>query len=208
MTAILSVRGVRKRLGDRDVLRGVELTWPGPGTLRLRGANGSGKSTFVRCAVGVWRPDAGSILVAGRSVHGDPRARADVGYAPDVFAPFPDLSVAEMLGLVASLKRTRPPDAATLERTGVAWFLSQAMSTLSTGQRRRASLVAAMLGDPRLLTLDEPTNGLDPEGIALVGDLLRERADGGKANLLITHDASFASSVGAETIDLRDGLIA
>ena len=204
---MLVIDSLSKALGPRPVLRAASLRFPGPGVAWIRGPNGSGKSTLLRCVAGVWRPDQGDVLVCGRSTVYDGRARAQVGYVPDSFAPFPDLTVAETLALVAALKRCPLPGAATLERFGVSPFAHQGVASLSAGQTRRAALVAGLIGDPWLLVLDEPTTGLDVEGIALVGQLLRERTAAGKAALLVCHEPSLAREVGAESYDLRDGAL-
>jgi ABC-type multidrug transport system ATPase subunit len=209
MTApLLTVERVSKRLAGREILREVSLTWPGAGTLRLAGRNGRGKSTLLRCVAGVLRPDAGEIAVGGRSILRDARAKRSIGYLPDVFAPFPALTVFEMLRLVAALKRCRPPTAGEQQRFGVTSFLFHPMSVLSAGQQRRAALLAALIGAPPLLLLDEPTNGLDADGVALLGEVLAERAAAGQAALLVTHDAGFAASVAAAQVELDDGALA
>jgi ABC-type multidrug transport system ATPase subunit len=156
----------------------------------------------------VWRPDEGDVLVCGRSTVKEGGARAQIGYVPDVFAPFPDLTVTEMLALVAALKRSPLPERALLDRLGVASFAHQSVARLSAGQTRRAALVAGLIGNPWLLVLDEPTSGLDVDGVALLGELLRERRVAGLATLLATHDPPLAREAGAEAYDLVDGVLA
>jgi ABC-type multidrug transport system ATPase subunit len=204
---MLVVDRLSKSLGRRKVLREASLRHEGPGTVWIRGPNGCGKSTLLKCISGVWRPDAGDVLVCGRSTVTDGQARAQIGYVPDSFAPFPDLTVNEMFSLVAALKRSPRPDPALLERFGVSPFLHQGVARLSAGQTRRAALVAALIGDPWLLVLDEPTTGLDVDGIALLITLLGEREQAGMAAIMVAHDASLAQAVSARTYDLVDGLL-
>src|SRR2546423_381903 len=127
---MLVIDSLCKKLGSRQVLRNASLTYSGPGTLWLRGPNGAGKSTLLRCVVGVWRPDAGDVLVCGRSTVREGRARAQVGYVPDAFDPFPDLTVMETFALVAALKRSPLPSPATLDRFGVSSFVHQGVARL------------------------------------------------------------------------------
>jgi ABC-2 type transport system ATP-binding protein len=202
---MLIVEGLSKKLGPRQVLRRASLRLAGPGTLWIRGQNGTGKSTLLKCVAGVWRPDEGEVLLFGRSTVREGAARARLGYVPDSFAPFPDLTVAEMLALVAALKRSALPTRAVLERFGVAPFTHQGVLRLSAGQTRRAALVAGLIGDPWLLLLDEPANGLDAEGLLLLRQVLEERRLAGQANLLVSHDAQLAHDLGAEVQELRDG---
>ena len=133
------------------------------------------------------------------------RRALSIRYAPDSFAPFPDLTVNEMFKGAAALKRSPRPDPALLERFGVSPFLHQGVTRLSAGQTRRAALVAALIGDPWLLVLDEPTTGLDVDGVALLITLLGEREQAGMAAIMVAHDASLAQAVSARTYDLVDG---
>jgi ABC-2 type transport system ATP-binding protein len=204
---MLVIDSVSKKLGPRQVLRQASLRYPGPGTLWLRGPNGAGKSTLLRCVAGVWRPDAGDVLVCGRSTVREGRARAQVGYVPDTLDPFPDLTVMEMFALVSALKRSALPDRSTIDRFGVSGFLHQGVARLSAGQTRRAALVAGLIGNPWLLALDEPTIGLDVEGVALLRQILLERRQAGQATLLVAHEPSLAGEVGADVCDVRDGAL-
>jgi ABC-type multidrug transport system ATPase subunit len=204
---MLVIDSLCKRLGPREVLRDVSLRVEAPQIVWLRGPNGCGKSTLLKCVAGVWRPDRGDVLVYGRSTVRDGRARGEVGYVPDRFAPFPELSVSEMLGLVAALKRSPSPSAALLDRFALPGFAHQSVASLSAGQTRRAALVAGLIGDPWLLVLDEPTTGLDAEGVELLRDTLCARRRAGKAALLVTHDRSFASDVEAAIYDFNDGTL-
>jgi ABC-type multidrug transport system ATPase subunit len=202
---VLNIVALHKRLGPRQVLNEASVAHDQPGVYWIRGRNGSGKSTLVKCVTGVWRPDRGDVMVCGRSVVQDGRARVAIGYVPDAFSPFPDLTVREMLTLVAALKRCAMPTQDFVERFGVDTFLHQGVGRLSSGQARRASLLAACIGDPWLLVLDEPTTGLDVEGVALLIQLLRERLRAGKAALLVTHDVAFGEQVATDTHELVNG---
>jgi len=200
---LLTMTAIRKRLGARLVLDGVDLTCP-PGALALvLGANGAGKSTLLRIAAGILEPDAGAVHVAGRPLT-TASARAALGYTPDTADAFPDLSVRELLALVGALKRAAQPPDALRDRLGLAPVWHQRLRTLSFGQVKRTYLLAALVGDPPLLILDEPSNGLDPAGAADLADLLRERAAVGHAALIATNDAAFADRLGGARHHLTD----
>jgi ABC-type Mn2+/Zn2+ transport system ATPase subunit len=192
---LLTMTAIRKRLGTRLVLDGVDLTCPSGALTLVLGANGAGKSTLLRLAAGIVEPDAGAVHIAGRPL-ATPSARAALGYAPDTADAFPDLSVREVLALVAALKRAPPPPDTLRERLGLTTVWHQRLRTLSFGQVKRTWLLAALVGDPPLLILDEPSNGLDPTGAADLADLLRERAAAGQAALVSTNDAAFADRLG------------
>ena len=202
----LVVHGVRKILGGRWVLDGVDLTWDRPGTLVLHGENGAGKSTLLRILAGVIPADAGEIVVHGHRLTTDRLgALRRLGYAPEIAELPSHLRVAELVALVAALKQCNAPAPALIERLGVTAILGQRLGSLSLGQRRRACLLAALTGDPDLLVLDEPTNGLDREGIALLIDLLAERAASGLAAVVATHDRAFIARVATAKIAVVGG---
>lgn len=206
--AALEIAGVRKRLGARVVLTAIDLRC-GPGeVVLLLGENGAGKSTLLRIAAGIVEPDRGTVRVAGAPVTGGgAEGREALGYAPDTAEAFPELAVRELLSLVATLKRAppvRPELCARLELTRV---MDQRMRTLSFGQVKRTYLAAAMIGSPPLLLLDEPSNGLDPAGGALVATLLREHAAAGGAALVTTNDARFLALCEGRRVRLVDGAL-
>jgi ABC-2 type transport system ATP-binding protein len=202
----LVVTGVRKLLGGRWVLDGVDFTWSLPGTLVLHGENGAGKSTLLRILAGVVPSDAGEVLIHGHCLATDRLAALRrLGYAPEITELPAHLRVSELVALVTALKGCNPPAAARIERLGVTAILGQRLGSLSLGQRRRACLLAALTGDPDLLLLDEPTNGLDREGIALLIDLLDERGRQGLAAIVATHDRAFIERVAMAKIAITGG---
>ncbi len=170
------------------------------------GENGAGKSTLLRVVAGVLAADAGEVIVFGHRL-GTARLSAlrHVGYAPEAANLPPQLGVGELLALVAALKGATPPPPALAERLGVAGLLGKRLGSLSLGQRRRAGLLAALVGDPDLLLLDEPTNGLDAAGVAMLAELLAERTAGGRAALVATHNRPFIERVAVASVEIRAG---
>jgi ABC-type multidrug transport system ATPase subunit len=208
---MLNLRGVDKRLGGRVVLNDVTLGCAPGEVAVITGENGSGKSTFLRIVVGLVEPDRGSVIVGGLPVTGaSGRARELLGYLPDATDVLPELSVAELVALVSTFKRARGLGAAgaiaTLRaRLGVDDVWQQRLATLSFGQRKRALLLAALIGAPPLLVLDEPSNGLDSGGAALIRSLVDDRRRGGQATVVATNDLHFAAELGATRWQLADG---
>lgn len=188
------------------MLSGVDLRCGDSEVAVIEGENGAGKSTLLRVVAGLLEPDRGTVHLVGAPVHGGGvEARRHLGYMPDGVESLPDLLVGELLVLVSALKQAPPLPAGLVERAGMAPLRRQRLSALSFGQRKRALLLAALVGDPWLLILDEPTNGLDPEGIHLLQEILQERRAAGKGVLLATNDRSFASSLRASVHRLRAG---
>jgi ABC-type multidrug transport system ATPase subunit len=194
----LRVVEVTKSLGGRRVLDRLSLA-AAAGVTAVLGRNGSGKTTLLRIVAGVLEPDEGAVFVAGRPLE---RARHLVGYVPEAADPPAHLTVAELLALVAALRRAPPLEPSLREPLGVPAIADRRIASLSLGQRRRACLAAALVGAPALLVLDEPTNGLDPTGIETLATLLRAHAAAGRTALVATHDLDFAASVDARNLQL------
>ena len=157
-------RGVRKRFGKIEALRGLDLAVHTGETVGLLGPNGSGKTTFIRGVAGLLRLDAGEIRVLGT----DPRSAVTsglVGYMTQSAALYPELTVEENLAFFAALRSLPKQRAAIDEALSVVNLTERRRSpvaTLSGGMRQRLSLAIALLGSPPLLLLDEPTVGVDP----------------------------------------------
>ena len=164
---VVRADGLVKRWGATPVLQGASFT-VGAGVTGLLGANGAGKTTLLGMILGLHRPDAGTVVVLG----GDPWAsgpevRARIGYAPE-YEPFPpDVAAADMVRHIAELHGLPRREATgrasdTLWEVGLGEERFRPVGTMSTGQRQRVKLAQAIVHDPELVLLDEPTNGLDP----------------------------------------------
>jgi ABC-2 type transport system ATP-binding protein len=166
--------------GGVRALSGVTLT-VGPGLFGLLGPNGAGKSTLMRTIATLQLPDAGSVRLDGRDAHADPLAhRRRLGYLPQEHGVYPGVSAFDLLDHLALLKgivdrgERRAQVEALLERTNLAAHRRRAVASFSGGMRRRFGIAQALLGDPRLVIVDEPTAGLDPEERRRFHDLLLE----------------------------------
>ena len=180
---IVDAQGIHKSLGRRAVLRGVDLCIERGERVVVLGENGSGKSTLLCIVAAVLEPDAGTL-----------RAPQTLGFAPEKPDIPEHLRVGEWLDLVASLKGLRRVAALPF---GVDELTEKRASALSLGQRQRVSLASAWLGEPELLVLDEPTNGLD---VATQAEVTLRLA--GSTALIATHDRQFAAAVATRVIGL------
>jgi lipooligosaccharide transport system ATP-binding protein len=190
---MLRVEHLRKRYGDLEVVRDLSFNVPSGQCFGLLGPNGAGKTTTLRCCLGHTHPDAGTITLAGLPVpHRAREARVRVGVVPQFDTLDPDFTVTENLvvfGRYFGLSRreclARVPR--LLEFAGLTDKAKAPIEALSGGMKRRLTLARAMINDPQVLFLDEPTTGLDPQARHLVWDRLKALLNEGRTILLTTH---------------------
>jgi Cu-processing system ATP-binding protein len=189
MTATVSVTGVDKSYGKVRALRDVSFSLV-PGRLSaLVGHNGAGKTTLIKLMLGLIRSDRGEIRVMGQDpAAGEFSARRLLGYLPENVAFNAALTGRETLAFYARLKRIRPASAwALLDRVGLSDAADRRVGTYSRGMRQRLGLAQALLGQPRVMLLDEPTTGLDPALRQTFYEILNELRDGGATVLISSH---------------------
>jgi ABC-2 type transport system ATP-binding protein len=192
--AVIEVHDVRKTYRRRGkpakaALDGLELVVEEGGVHGFLGPNGSGKTTTLRCLLGLARPDSGSMRLLGTDVPGAlPSVIGDVGVlleSPAFFPPYTARLNLQLLADAASLPRQRVDE--VLELVGLRDAAGERVKGYSLGMRQRLGIAAALLKRPRLLVLDEPSNGLDPAGMKEVRDLLRRLGDDDVTVFLSSH---------------------
>jgi len=189
----LAVAGLRKSYGSHEVVGGVEFEVAPGECFGLLGPNGAGKTTTLKLCLGLVEPDAGSIELLGRPVPREAReARAQVGVVPQFDNLDPDFTVAENLvvygryfGLHKREVEARMP--ALLEFAGLAGRANAPIEALSGGMKRRLTIARALVNEPELLFMDEPTTGLDPQARHLIWERLRQLTQEGRTLVLTTH---------------------
>jgi ABC-2 type transport system ATP-binding protein len=196
---LLRVRGLTRRFGDVDVVRGLDLDVRAGTVVVLVGRNGAGKSTVLRCITGADAPTKGTVELDGVPVdERTPQVRTDLAVVLDDLDFFPDLSVVEHLDLFARAHRVADPESVVddvLREVGLVPQSAQLPGTLSSGQRRRLALASAFVRPRRLLVLDEPEQRLDSAGLEwLAGRLRSEKADG-LGVLMASHDPTLVEAV-------------
>ncbi|MDO8106041.1 ABC transporter ATP-binding protein [Isoptericola sp. b441] len=190
---VLEVVGLRKRYGDVVALDGLDLDVAAGEVVGLVGHNGAGKTTAMDVITGLVVPDAGKVRVTGVDALAAPRrARAMMGVAAQELQLYATATVRQNLSLCAGLAGIRAGRRAraiteVLDELGLSELAGRPVMTLSGGQRRRAQAACALVGDPALLLLDEPTVGADPQTRAALLAAVRRRADAGAAVLYTTH---------------------
>ena len=201
MTAIVA-EAVSRAYGDTVAVDGVSLRVPEGEVFGLVGPNGAGKTTLVRALVGTTDAE-GRVELFGK----DPRsvARDRVGLLPQNFDPPARLTARELLAYYASLYDDHRPVDAVLEDVGMAGDADTHYENLSGGQQRRTCVATALVNDPDLLVLDEPTTGIDPAGRRQLWDLLSTRAEAGTTVLVTTHYMEEARRLADRVGLLTDG---
>jgi ABC-2 type transport system ATP-binding protein len=207
---MIQVRGLRKSYGDHVVLDGVDLDVPAGTTFALLGPNGAGKTTIVRILSTLGSADEGELQVAGHDVAGEPDGvRAAIGVTGQFSAVDNLLTGRENLILIADLRHLgraegRRRAAELLERFDLVDAADKPAATYSGGMRRRLDLAMTLVGEPRLLFLDEPTAGLDPRSRRMMWELIRDLVAGGVTVFLTTQYLEEADQL-ADRIALLDG---
>ncbi len=207
----LKITDLTKKFQDIAAVDGVSYTLTA-GVYGLLGVNGAGKTTLMRMLCTLLRPTSGSITWDGRDIFEmDGEYRRILGYLPQDFGYYPDFTVYDYLMYIASIKGLRPVTAETraealLRQVGLAEARNKKMKKLSGGMKRRAGIAQAMLGDPRILILDEPTAGLDPNERIRFRNLISELAEE-RLVLLSTHIVSDIEYIAGEILLMKDGRI-
>jgi len=192
MTAMIEVTGLTKRYRDRIAVDDLTFSVPEGEILGFLGPNGAGKSTTMKILTGYLPASSGTVKVAGFDVFEEPyEVKRRIGYLPETPPLYPEMTVKAYLRFVASIKGVRRGQmAAELERvahaTGVAEVTERLIQNLSKGFRQRVGIAQALLGNPPVLVLDEPTEGLDPSQRAEVRQLIKGLA-GQHTVILSTH---------------------
>jgi len=208
--AAVEVEALERRYGDVRALDGISFSAAPGEVFGLLGPNGAGKSTTIRILTGRTRPSAGSAHVLGHPVPAElERVRSEINLVPETPTVYLRATAKENLDLFCKLYGLPAARGdAALERVGLAKAAKRKVKTFSTGMRQRLLLARALLNDPRVLFLDEPTRGLDPQSARDLHALVAERAAAGTTIFLTTHDMTEADSLCDRVAFLADGRIA
>jgi Cu-processing system ATP-binding protein len=188
-TVAIAARGLGRHYGAHRAVDGLDFTLDAGTTLALIGHNGAGKTTLMKLILGLIRPTVGSLKVLGvEPSHAALEHRRHIGFLPENVAFHDELTGTQTLRFYARLKRAPLKQCdALLERVGLSFAASRRVKTYSKGMRQRLGLAQALLGDPQLLLLDEPTTGLDPASRAEFFQIMRELADRGATVIISSH---------------------
>jgi polar amino acid transport system ATP-binding protein len=223
--AMVSLKGIHKRFGSLEVLKGVDLEVAKGEVVCILGPSGSGKSTLLRCVNLLEPPEEGEIFLEGHDICKGPDSgtgeesweldfvRQRVGMVFQQFNLFPHKTVLENVTLAPrtvlgkSQSECEEKATALLERVGLGDKLRQYPERLSGGQQQRVAIARALAMEPHVMLFDEVTSALDPELVKEVLDTMRELASEGMTMLVVTHELGFAKDVGDKVIFMDGGVI-
>ncbi len=205
---LLKISALARQFAGGNGISNVSLSVPAGSVTGFIGVNGAGKSTTLRCVMGLLRPDAGEIALFGEGPN--PGTRSRIGFLPEERGIFPHERARDAIAFHGRLKGMRRRDALTaadalLERIGLGARSHDRLSSLSKGNAQRVQVLCALVHAPQLLLLDEPLSGLDPVGQADILSLLAEFRGGGGAVLFSTHSMAAAEQVCDRVVMLSEG---
>jgi ABC-type polar amino acid transport system ATPase subunit len=223
--AMLRLEGIRKRFGQLEVLKGVDLEVAKGEVVCILGPSGSGKSTLLRCCNLLEPPEQGEIFLEGKDICKGPGSgtgeqswnldfvRQRVGMVFQQFNLFPHRTVLQNVTMAPETVLGKPKEearvraTALLERVGLADKLNQYPERLSGGQQQRVAIARSLAMEPHVMLFDEVTSALDPELVKEVLDTMRELAEEGMTMLVVTHEMGFAKEVGDQVVFMDGGVI-
>ncbi|GAX89586.1 ABC transporter ATP-binding protein [Effusibacillus lacus] len=206
---VLELDNVSKTIGEKIIVQPFSLRLSAGQVLALCGGNGAGKSTILRMIAGILQPSSGTIRVCGLEwKHSRKEFAGKIGYMPDDFQFGQSLTARETLGFFAELRGvSRDKADQTLELVGLSEVANRQVSGFSKGMRQRLLFAQALLADPPLLILDEPTNGLDPYWMRSFVSLLNTVKKAGQSVIFSTHNLGIAEETADQAVFLREGCI-
>jgi ABC-type multidrug transport system ATPase subunit len=207
MSVHVEISGLTKRYGAHTALEGIDLSIERGSVLAVLGPNGAGKSTLFGCLLGLTLPTSGNILANGQPL--TDAARSRYGYVAERVAMYPQRTVAENAAFFVGLKGHSVAEAERqLQRVGLAYARDRKVRQLSKGMLQRLGLAIALCGQPEILVLDEPFNGLDPALLDTLQAILRDENRRGATLLISTHTMSAIEPIATHVAILLQGKLA
>lgn len=205
---MINIQGLRKKFGSLQVLDDLTLKIPAGQATGIVGPNGSGKTTLIKHLLGLVKPDEGSLEVNGTQLNGSHEYRRNIGYMPQM-ARYPEnMRLRELIDFIIKIRGEEPVfEKELIELFELEKEIEKPLRTLSGGTRQKAGALAALMFDPPLLILDEPTAGLDPKASYRFKKWIRREKDRGKTILLTTHIMSEIEELADYLVLLVEGKV-
>lgn len=198
---------VTKKFGRLTVLNDISTTCNKGQSISLIGPNGCGKTTFIKCLLGMVVPDSGFITFNQQNISRDWKYREQIGYMPQIGRYPENMSIAQILEMMKDIRKKKSSDLdeELIENFELNKIMDKRMRTLSGGTRQKVSAALAFLFNPQVLILDEPTAGLDPLSSEILKEKIRKVKQEGKLILITSHVLSDLDDIISEIIYMQDG---
>ena len=208
---MLEVRNLKKSFGDFQAVKGVSFSVKEGEVLGFLGPNGAGKSTTMRMITGFLPPSSGTAVINGHDIQANPiAAKRDLGYLPEAAPSYRAMTVRDYLSFIAEIRGFKGAAAAkkvaeVVVQAKLEGVAGQTIETLSKGYRQRTAFAAAIIHDPKVLIMDEPTDGLDPNQKFTVREMIKAMAAKGKAIIISTHILEEVDAVCSKVVVIAGG---
>lgn len=204
---MIEVKNISKRFGKLKALDHLDLQLHKGECIALIGPNGCGKTTLIKCILGMVLPDEGEIIFDGKNIRNDDAYRRHIGYMPQIGRYPENMSIGHVLDMI---KGIRSNDSRTLDEDlyyqfGIAGMLDKRMRTLSGGTTQKVSAILAFLFSPKVLILDEPTAGLDPVASEILKEKIIRAKNDGRLILITSHLLSELEDIVSQVIFMQEG---
>ncbi len=204
---MIHFENIYKRFENNKVLTGIDIAFNDPGITAILGPNGSGKTTMIKCLLGLVIPDKGNIYYRNKSVLGAFDYRRYISYLPQI-ARFPEnLTTLEIIRMIKDLRPGQTNEKYFIDMFDLDAELTKKMAALSGGNRQKINLMLALMYDNPVLILDEPSTGLDPIALINLKNYLRKEKENGKCILITTHIVNFVEEMADNIVFLLEGQI-
>lgn len=204
---MITAKNITKSFGKLKVLNNISLTCNKGETISLIGPNASGKTTFIKCLLGMVLPESGTILFGNENISGKCEYRNNIGYMPQI-GRYPDnMTIGQIFDMIIDLRKNSngQTDRELISSFGLENIFNKRMRTLSGGTRQKVSAALAFLFNPQVLILDEPTAGLDPVASEILKEKIRKEKQQGKLILITSHILSDLDDLVSEIIYFNEG---
>ncbi len=204
---MISIHNLNKRFGSLQVLKSIKADFESGRSYALIGPNGSGKTTMIKCILGMVVPESGSIEVGGESVAKQWYYRKKIGYMPQI-GRYPDnMKIGQLFDMIKDLRSdSERIDEELVEEFGLDQMMEKRMHTLSGGTRQKVSAALAFLFDPAILILDEPTAGLDPLAVEIIKEKIQREVNN-KLLIISSHILSDLDELSSHALYLDNGTL-
>jgi Cu-processing system ATP-binding protein len=205
---MINVSNINKRFGKLQVLKNVSATCDATQCIALIGPNGCGKTTLIKCILGMVVPDSGSIEVLNTNINAGCGYRSAVGYMPQIGKYPENMKIGQVIEMLMDIRRVKTKiDDDLIEAFSLPQLYNKKMSTLSGGTMQKVSAAIAFLFDPQILILDEPTAGLDPVASEILKEKIIAEKHNGKLVIITSHVLSELDELISHVIYMQDGSI-